>query len=52
MRPLKPASIVERVRSLGASQRDEAEDRLELLLAPYTVRETTIVIPQQRRPRD
>jgi hypothetical protein len=51
MRPLKPAEIVERVRALG-SHDDEPEDRLELRLAPYTVTETTISIPQQRRPRD
>jgi hypothetical protein len=51
MRPLKPAEIVERVRALG-SHDDEPEDHLELRLAPYTVTETTISIPQQRRPRD
>jgi hypothetical protein len=51
MRPMKPAEMVGRVRAL-AGHDDECEDRLDLRLAPYTITETTISIPQQRHPRD
>ena len=51
MRPLTPASIVERIRSLTVQQPD-CDDTLERRLAPYTISETSIRIPSQRAPQD
>jgi hypothetical protein len=51
MRPLNPAEAADRARALDTHD-DEPVDPLELLLAPYTVTETTITLPRQRAPRD